>query len=50
MHFDDGTNPWLLSENTLKIFSWDGYGAAHKTEIRNLLLFAMGALYLLVLR
>lgn len=22
MHFDDGTNPWLESENTIKVFNF----------------------------
>lgn len=25
MHFDDGENPWLQTENFIKIFNWDFY-------------------------
>ncbi|KAL0277851.1 UNVERIFIED_CONTAM: hypothetical protein PYX00_004986 [Menopon gallinae] len=35
MHFDDGTNPWLQSENTLKIFDW-GFGRSSPQTIISL--------------
>ncbi|KAK6621744.1 hypothetical protein RUM44_001551 [Polyplax serrata] len=50
MHFDDGTNPWIVSENTLKIFSWDGYGAAPKTEVKSMLLVVMTGIWYLIVR
>lgn len=28
MHFDDGENPWLQTENYIKIFDWDFYKSA----------------------
>lgn len=28
MHFDDGGNPWLNSENPVRVFDWDFYKSA----------------------
>ena len=38
MHFDDGENPWLQTENYIKIFDWDFFKSASD---RNVMSFVM---------
>lgn len=43
MHFDDGSNPWLETENTVKIFT---FGALRSRAIEKL---SVPYLYIMVL-
>lgn len=50
MHFDDGENPWLQTENFIKIFDWDFYKSGSSSlHILTGCLILCGSIFILLI-